>query len=169
MHLIFSTSNYLDAAISDEHGRKLYTISTPGIFGRKTTIRKHGHKGEGDVIGVITWHAFKNTRIWLQATDCEVDAKSLLKQKVFSESGTFTGPDGQTYKWKLRATNCSLKAVDSGVELARYHGRNFGIMSPSHAPYLEVSSSAAHMLDYIVITFIYAEKLILDLQSASSG
>ncbi|KAG6325832.1 hypothetical protein ID866_13257 [Astraeus odoratus] len=107
----------------------------------------------------------------MQATDCEVDAQSLLKPKLLSDR-TFTGPDGQTYKWNLRKTNCSLKAVDSGIELAKYHGRNLGIMSPSHAPYLEVSSSAIDMLDYIVITFIYAEKKSQDrqkAQSASSG
>ncbi|KAG6327057.1 hypothetical protein ID866_12032 [Astraeus odoratus] len=72
----------------------------------------------------------------------------------------------------VKQTAQYLKAVDSGVELAKYHGRNLGIMSPSHAPYLEVSSSAIDMLDYIVIAFIYAEKKSQDRQktpSAGSG
>ena len=41
-------------------------------------------------------------------------------------------------------------------------------MSPKHDPYLEVSPSVSHMLDYVIITFIYAEKLSIDNEVAAA-
>ncbi|KIO04604.1 hypothetical protein M404DRAFT_1000464 [Pisolithus tinctorius Marx 270] len=43
--------------------------------------------------------------------------------------------------------------------LTKYHKRNLGIRKPSHPPYLEISESLRHMLDHVVVTFIYAEML----------
>ncbi|KAI6140338.1 hypothetical protein BKA82DRAFT_4398446 [Pisolithus tinctorius] len=170
MRLVFSTNDYLNTIIRDQRGHQLYSISSPGLFHSKTTITKHGpHNDGGDVIGIITWHMFRNPKIWLKATGVEVSGNSLLKTKWFSSSRIFTGPDGKTYRWSLRSTNCTLKEEGSDLELAKYHQRNLGIMSPSHAPYLEVSPSVSHMLDYVVITFIYAEKLSQDKQRAAAS
>ncbi|KAI6156350.1 hypothetical protein EDD17DRAFT_1051861 [Pisolithus thermaeus] len=166
MRLSFSTNDYLNTVIRDERGRRLYSISSAGLHS-KITIIKHGPQGDDDVIGIITWRLFRGARIWLKATGVEVAGNSLLKPKWFS-SRTFTGPDGKTYSWNLQSTNCRLKEERSGVELAKYHKRNRGIMSPSHAPYLEVSPSLSHMLDYVVVTFVYAEKLSLDKKSAAA-
>ncbi|KAL4065108.1 hypothetical protein J3A83DRAFT_4375596 [Scleroderma citrinum] len=149
MHLIFSTNNYLNTVISDEYRHKLYTVSTSGVFGSKTTVKRHGRLGGSHVIGTIKWHTFRNTKIWLRAANSEVAAKSLLRSKLFSSSRVFTGPD----------VGPQLKAEGSSTRLVKYHKRNLGILSPSHAPYLEVSHSVSHMLDYVVVTFIYAEKL----------
>ncbi|KAI6110869.1 hypothetical protein EDD16DRAFT_1710546 [Pisolithus croceorrhizus] len=133
----------------------------------KTTITKHGPQGADDVIDIIIWHPFRGARIWLKATGVEVAGNSLLKAKWFS-SRTCTGPDGKTYSWNLQSTNCRLKEERSGVELAKYRERNRGILSSSHAPHLEVSPSLSHMLDYVVVTFVYAEKLSLDKKSAAA-
>ncbi|KAI6017664.1 hypothetical protein PISMIDRAFT_684802 [Pisolithus microcarpus 441] len=169
MRLSFSSNEYLNTVIRDEDGRQLYSISSPGFLRCKTTITKHGPQGDDDVIGIITWHLFRDAKIWLKATGVEVEGNSLLKLKWFSSSRTFTGPDGKEYSWNLETTNCRLKEKGSGVEVAKYHQRNFGIMSPSHAPYLEISPSVSHMLDYIVITFVYAEKSSADAESAAAG
>ena len=42
-------------------------------------------------------------------------------------------------------------------------------MSPKHGPYLEVSPSVSHMLDYVIITFIYAEKISIDFEIAAAS
>ncbi|KAI6037807.1 hypothetical protein EDC04DRAFT_2090068 [Pisolithus marmoratus] len=164
MHLSFTKDDHLNTSINDEDGRQLYSVSTPGFCESKTIITKHGSHG-GDVIGVITWHTFRSTKIWLRATGVEVPAKSLLKSKWCSSTRTFIGPDGEAYGWS-KNTNCTLKAEGSDLQLAKYHQRNFGIRKPSHAPYLEVSPSISHMLDYILIIFVYAEKLSQEVKSA---
>ena len=84
MRLVFSASDYLNTDISDEDGHKLYTISTSGIIGAVTTIRKHRTLECSDVIGTITWNVFKDTKIWFRETDREVAANSLLPPKLFS-------------------------------------------------------------------------------------
>ncbi|KAI6109087.1 hypothetical protein EDD16DRAFT_1710556 [Pisolithus croceorrhizus] len=159
MRLTFSTNNYLNSVLSNDQGQQLYTISTSGCFNSKTTITKHGQCGDDDIIGVITWHTFEDTTLWLKATGSEVAAKSLLQSKLFSSNRTFTAPDGKTYVWNIRKTNCTLKVKGTNLQLVKYHKRNMGIMSPSHPPYLEISPSVYHILDVLLVTFIYAEKM----------
>ncbi|KAI6098529.1 hypothetical protein F5141DRAFT_1146230 [Pisolithus sp. B1] len=62
---------------------------------------------------------------------------------------------------KSRVTNVSWlkRDGDKHDRLAKYHQRKLGIRKPSHPPYLEISESLRHMLDHVVMTFIYAEML----------
>ncbi|KAF9230009.1 hypothetical protein BU15DRAFT_57559 [Melanogaster broomeanus] len=159
MRLTFSTSNYRNADLSDEWGHVLYNIHTPSRFG-KTTIKKcHGGVFDGSsVVAVIDWHTFRSDKIHFG--EQVVKADELLKRRWLSSDRHCVGPDGRAYKWKLRSSsrNC-LQAENSPVELAKYHKRNFGIMTPSHPPHLEISPSVTHMLDYIITTFVYVENL----------
>ncbi|KAI6110892.1 hypothetical protein EDD16DRAFT_1225567 [Pisolithus croceorrhizus] len=159
MRLTFSTKTYLNSVLSDEQGQQLYTISTTGLLNSKTTITKHDQRGENDIIGVITWRTYRDTTIWLKATGSEVAAKSLLHSELFSSRRTFTAPDGKAYVWNLWRTNCTLEEQGTSLQLVKYHRRNVGIMSPSHPQYLEISPSVYHMLDLVVVTFIYAERI----------
>ncbi|KAF9236611.1 hypothetical protein BU15DRAFT_10349, partial [Melanogaster broomeanus] len=101
------------------------------------------------VIAVIDWHIFQSDKIHFG--EQVVRADELLKWRWFSSDRHCVGPDGREYKWKL----CSSR----NCVLAKYHKRNFGIMKPSHPPYLEISRSVTHMLDYIITTFVYVEEL----------
>ncbi|KAI6156367.1 hypothetical protein EDD17DRAFT_1626908 [Pisolithus thermaeus] len=130
MCLTFSTNNYLNSILSNDQGQQLYTISTSGCFNSKTTITKHGQNGDDDIIGVITWHMFEDTTLWLKATSSEVAVKSLLQSKLFSSS-----PDSKTYVWNIWKTNLQ----GTNLQLVKYHKCNMGIMSPLHPPYLEIS------------------------------
>jgi hypothetical protein len=46
-----------------------------------------------------------------------------------------------------------------GTEVARHHPMNFGFRKAGHEAYLEVFSPVEHMVDLVVLTFIYVEKL----------
>jgi hypothetical protein len=48
-------------------------------------------------------------------------------------------------------------SIDTPV--ARYHCNSLGILSPTHAAYLEVFPAGEHIVDLIVVTFIYIERL----------
>ena len=50
-----------------------------------------------------------------------------------------------------------MKPAESNVELVRFHRKNMGIMKPAHPAYLDVSPSVVSMLDFIILTFVYAE------------
>ncbi|KAI6109105.1 hypothetical protein EV401DRAFT_1891585 [Pisolithus croceorrhizus] len=167
MRLSFSTNDYLNTVIHDEDGRQLYSISSPELLHSQITITEHGPQGGDDVIGIITWHPFRGPNIWLRATGVEVAGNSLLKPKrsslVPSVAHSLLRP------FSRQRTNCRLTEEGSGDELAKYHKRNLGIMSPSHAPYLEVSPSLSHLLDYVVVTFVYAQKLSQDKKSTAAG
>jgi len=46
--------------------------------------------------------------------------------------------------------------------LARPHRRSYGIIGSKHDPYLEIHPDLGHMLDMVILTFIYVEKLRMD-------
>ena len=94
---------------------------------------------------------------------------------------TFTAPDGQSYKWdidfsivrvsmpvywvhKTYRLPCFQLSRDDGTgqELARSHRRSYGIIGSKHDPYLEIHPDLGHILDMVVLTFIYVEKLRMD-------
>ncbi|KAH7882507.1 hypothetical protein F5I97DRAFT_261845 [Phlebopus sp. FC_14] len=180
MQLIFSTSDYRNSRLFDEHGHVLYTIDTPTSLNKKTTISKHNRDRSSEVIAGIGLEALQSIsgvgrrqgtrfsregcglrmftffyglygRLWRGA-----DADNL------SSSQSFVGSDGRKYKWKIESTNCWLKAENSVVELAKYHRCNLGFLTPQHPPYIEISPSVLHILDEIIMTFVYAEKLSQD-------
>ncbi|KAF9228914.1 hypothetical protein BS17DRAFT_805624 [Gyrodon lividus] len=165
MRLTYSTSNYLNTDISDEQGHKLYTISTPHGVNQVTTITKYHWTGQNknsvpETMGVIEWHMLKKTLIRFNGRAVEAD--TMLVKRSWNTGRYFIGPDERSYKWKLGATYCWLKPAESDFELARFHKKNLGIMKESHPPYLDVSSRAVHMMDHIVLTYVYAEKLRRD-------
>ncbi|KIJ58385.1 hypothetical protein HYDPIDRAFT_119577 [Hydnomerulius pinastri MD-312] len=161
MRLTFSHSHCKNTEIFDEQDRQLYTVSTPSEWHEKTTITKHPRHGDrtSEVLAEIEWHFFHEDLIKFGGQDLEAD--TLLEQRNWSTGRYFTGPDGRSYKWKHDPRHCWLKedVEGSDVELAKFHPRNAGWNKPEHPPYLEVSDSLEHMLDLIIITFIYVEKL----------
>ncbi|KAF9236636.1 hypothetical protein BU15DRAFT_49739 [Melanogaster broomeanus] len=163
MRLIFSSSYYKNTDISDEQGNKLYNISTPRGRKQVTTVTKYrkGKRGKRtpEVLGVIEWHRVKKTLFRFGRR--EVEADMMVYKRPWSCRGrSFRGPDGRTYKWKIGFRYCWRK--HSRVRLVKFHKRNLGIRKPSHPPYLDVSSDVTHMLDHIIMTYIYVERIRQD-------
>ena len=98
---------------------------------------------------------------------------------------TFTGPDGLPYRWdmlsdvvvvstecvkifEIRLLTFSLSVVQlsrddrSKKEIARYHRGSLGIIGRRRDPRLDVDPDMTHMLDLIVLTFVYVEKIRMD-------
>lgn len=55
----------------------------------------------------------------------------------------------------------------SKTEVARYHRGSLGIIGSKKKPCLDVDPDVAHMLDLIILTFVYVEKLRMDKEKAS--
>jgi hypothetical protein len=76
---------------------------------------------------------------------------------------TFTGPDDCPYRWDMGIDALVLSRDDeSRTEVARYHRSTLGIIGPKRKPRLEVNPDVEHMLDLIVLTFVYVQKIRLD-------
>ncbi|KAG9309827.1 hypothetical protein JVU11DRAFT_10206 [Chiua virens] len=172
MRLIFSNSYYKNTDISDEQGNKLYTITTPRGWKQVTTITKW-RKGKGkrssrapepEILCIIEWHRVKKTRFWFGMR--VVDADTILYRRPYSWGRYFRGPDGRTYKWKLGYRYCWLKndKRHGRSHLVKFHRQNLGIRKPFHPPYLEVAEEVSHMLDHIVLTYIYVERIRRDVE-----
>lgn len=160
MRLTFSTSDYLNTSMADEHGRSLYTVSTSGFLNRQTTLYKANTSGSSNdptTLATIKWSHCSSDKIWFEGR--EVEASQLMTQHGCCSSPCFVGPDDQTYKWKIGSENCWLKRESMDGQLAKYHKHNLGIRKPSHPPYLDISDSLQHILDHVVLTFILAENM----------
>ncbi|KAN0098006.1 hypothetical protein V8E55_002452 [Tylopilus felleus] len=167
MRLIFSSSYYKNTDISDEEGNKLYTISTSRGRKQVTTITKY-HNGRRSrapqVLCVIEWHRVKKTKFRFGERVLEVD--KVLHRRPYSWGRYFTGPDGRTYKWKVGFRYCWLKheTKHAREQLVKFHKRNLGIRKKSHPPFLEISQEVTHMLDHIIVTYIYMERMRQDVE-----
>lgn len=81
---------------------------------------------------------------------------------------TFTGPDSLPYRWDMGFKFVRLSRDDATrQELARFHRRRLGIIGSKRDPSLDVDPSLMHMLDTVVLTFIYVEKLRMDKERRS--
>ncbi|KAH7907460.1 hypothetical protein BJ138DRAFT_1014466 [Hygrophoropsis aurantiaca] len=138
-------------------------------------------------LAVIEWHKLSTSRIqWFggQAALGEVDTKDFIPASgVTRRTRIFTGPDGRSYRWRLGFRVCTLYlASDNGSKnpIARYHRFKTGLVrgkEPQHG-YLEfmrqqIPTDLSHVggidtrvLDMIVVTFIYCEKLRRDRERA---
>ncbi|KIJ58384.1 hypothetical protein HYDPIDRAFT_119575 [Hydnomerulius pinastri MD-312] len=167
MRLILSHSDVNNTDISDEEGRKLYNTSTPTFaWNDKTTITKypHGEGGNPEIMGIIEYHMLHDAKV--QFMGKEVMLKDLLKEETFSSGRYFIGPDDRKYVRKHNSSTCQLYEENSDMELVKFHQKNWGIMKPSHPPYLDISSSVEHMLDLVIITYLCADKLREDEERA---
>ncbi|KAG2125300.1 hypothetical protein BD769DRAFT_1358381 [Suillus cothurnatus] len=169
MKLIFKRPHVRNAVITNEQGHVLYSTSTSFSFGpRVTVVKKHvpnefiiGRVESSEILANIHWHTFSSFQLSSSM------AGSTWRQRntygpfscfnTFYRRRVFRGPDGQLYKWKIGPRECILMLDD--MEVARHHPLNLGFKKAEHQAYLEIFEPVEHMVDLVVLTFIYVEKL----------
>ncbi|KAI6120856.1 hypothetical protein EV401DRAFT_1887455 [Pisolithus croceorrhizus] len=177
MRLTFSTDHYQNTSTADEYGRTLYIVSTCGFLNRKTTVHKvNSTPGSSNYLmklAAIKCGLFGSDKIWFRGRRIQADRlmamRGVLSSCVVLIAGNVNGSDQRAevdVLWVPTIERTSGKytvqtagRVTNHDQLAKYHQRNLGIRKPSHPPYLEISESLRHMLDHVVMTFIYAEML----------
>lgn len=55
---------------------------------------------------------------------------------------------------------------ESKTEVARHHRGSLGIVGPKGKPHLDIDPDVMHMLDLIILTFVYVEKLRMGKEKA---
>ncbi|OJA09036.1 hypothetical protein AZE42_09692 [Rhizopogon vesiculosus] len=171
-----SSENVRNTVITNERGQIIYKTHTPFRFGtRITTIYKikpntgWSRRDQFDVVGEIEWHKLTSSRFRFGGT--EVVTKEFIPSRGFTgRKRVFTGPDGRSYRWDLKSKIVVLSQKNrSQTELARSHRKTLGIIGRKRKVMLEVSPEVAHMIDTVIMTFIYVEKLRMDKEETNNA
>jgi len=176
MILMLSCESVRNTVFMDEHGLPVFKSNTPFRMGvRTTTIARAIMQADGGgtdgpteaVMGSIEWNWFGSSKFTIGGTELESNV-FLPSQGILGRTRTFTGPDGRQYKWVMYMKDVVLWLDDgSETEIARYHRATLGIIGKRRSAFLEIAPwQAEHMLDYVVLTFIYVEKLRMDRENA---
>ncbi|KAG2041938.1 hypothetical protein BDR03DRAFT_1089127 [Suillus americanus] len=170
--LSLSSERVHNTVITNEQGQILYKTETPfrlaGI-GCITTIQKikpnddQDHmQDQFDVLAEIEWHRFSSSKLRYGGTEVETN-EFIPKRGLWGQQRVFIGPDSRPYRWDLRGLKTRVVVLSrddaSRTEVARFHRSTLGIVGKKRKAMLEVSPEVAHMMDTIIMTFIYVERL----------
>jgi len=116
-----------------------------------------------DAMGEIEWHVFGSSIFRIKGE--EMQSNHFLPQRgITGCKRTFTGPGGRPYRWDVLYDVVVLSRDDgSKTEVARYHRSSLGIVGPKKKARLDVDPDVVHMLDLIILTFVYVEKLRMEM------
>lgn len=170
MHLVLSAESVRNTIMTNENGQVLYKTSTPFSIGtRTTTFYKVVPNSDPDdmqdhleAIGEIEWNLMGSSVMRLHGQEMMTDT-FIPRHGITGRKRTFMGPDGFSYRWDMDFRVVRLSRNDATrQELARSHRRSLGIIGPRRDPSLDVDPSLMHMLDIVILTFVYVEKLRMD-------
>jgi len=171
--------------VLDELAQIEYLIDTPfKWFSRPTTTiskapcrqQKDGHSRldlDSDIIAAIEWHALRAT-VFHIGNRVVSSHDFIPSREHLSRERYFIGPDMTSYVWKLDTGVPSLQVEgslelyrddDSDTCIASYKRGEVRVFGTRDPGCLEISPEGEHMIDMIVITFVYVEKLRMDMEA----
>ncbi|KAJ7490956.1 hypothetical protein FB451DRAFT_628376 [Mycena latifolia] len=182
MRLLLTTATPSNSIYTDESGAPKYKVNTPfKVHDRTTAISRvveHGipRRRSGSVSGPdgeeeegerfaslahIDWHLVEPTVIRFRGR--ELSTRDFFRKVGWGWYGrhrVFTALDGREYKWILGAYTSQLKLNDAAeTPVARYSPKKLGLFFKPRKASLEVFSPFEGMVDEIVVTFVYIERL----------
>ncbi|KAJ7119099.1 hypothetical protein C8R44DRAFT_790012 [Mycena epipterygia] len=184
MQLILTGTTYypMNAVYADASGAPQYKVNTPLnlLNGRTTAISRvvdgiprrqsqsgDEHETEGEEgerfasLAHIDWRVVESTVIRFRG-------RELLTRDFFRKTGwglygrhhVFTASDGKEYKWIISTYTTELKSNDAAeTPVAHYRPKKFGLLSKTRKASLEVLPEFEHLMDDILVTFVYIEGL----------
>ncbi|KAF8914821.1 hypothetical protein CPB85DRAFT_1412059 [Mucidula mucida] len=198
MNLYLSTSDTaINTLYTSSDGTVLYKTHTPTKLSGKTTttisraVPSDIPMREGEsaleqigeqrfaLLAQIDWRLISPTIIRFGGK--EVEASSyLLKDGAgwgwYTKNRVFTGPDGKEYKWILHNDSKAMKLIRKQLvtndasqrPIAVYHRKHHGYFHPKREAFLEVLPQAEHMLDIVLITYVFVEKIRKENEEAAA-
>ncbi|KAF9467770.1 hypothetical protein BDZ94DRAFT_1247646 [Collybia nuda] len=180
MHLYLSNASPINSIYANADGQALYKVRTPSrLFGRTTAICSIIEGGvpartEQDIyqngatqdrfgqLAKFEWKSFRSSKIRFTSRGREVKTRSFFKKQGMGWHGrsrAFVAPDGREYRWRLSA-NPELHLNDeTKAPVARFHSGRSGAFCKPQSACLEILPAGEHIIDTILVTFIYVEKL----------
>jgi len=186
MKLYLSTSSPLNSVFTNEDGQAIYKVKIPMfklplVTSISRVIPNDLPQEDADpdmrdnytFMAQIDFHVISPSKIKLAGS--EFTSKNYFRKEgwgIYGRHRAFTGPDNRQYKWLLKATVPKLILNDgSKSTVAKFHHKKLGIVGGSRPACLEIFPIGEHMVDTILVTFIYVEKKRKDRERAlrSSG
>ncbi|KAF8901950.1 hypothetical protein CPB85DRAFT_106618 [Mucidula mucida] len=191
MNLYLSTSDTaINTLYTSSDGTVLYKTHTPTKLSGKTTttisraVPSDIPMREGEsaleqigeqrfaLLAQIDWRLISPTIIrfgWGWYTKCVVHFRSMVFRVIkTSRNRVFTGPDGKEYKWILHNDSKLVTNDASQRPIAVYHRKHHGYFHPKREAFLEVLPQAEHMLDIVLITYVFVEKIRKENEEAAA-
>ncbi|ESK82738.1 hypothetical protein Moror_5672 [Moniliophthora roreri MCA 2997] len=178
------SQNFLNSTYTDDTGRVIYKVNTPStplvngsttiskVLPADTDIPRRDSGSDSDSherfanLGRIDWRTLQSSLI--RILDQQMETKQFFRRdgwsgKLFGRNRVFTAPDGKEYKWILDPLIMELVLNDGNDSLvAKYHRGNMGITEEKRRGVLEIYPAGEHMVDLILVTFVYVEKVRLN-------
>ncbi|KZP12755.1 hypothetical protein FIBSPDRAFT_835949 [Athelia psychrophila] len=173
-------ANVRNTNFCNEAGQVLYKSDTPGSFlsrNRTTKISKVvPHDSPEDMLdhfdelAAIEWHTLGSSV--LTYGGFKRPMKEFMPSKgIFAQHRVFTAPgDGRSFRWTLGMWTCSLVLDDgSKTPVAESHRSNAGLVGKPRQARLEIFSGFEHLVDVILIGFVFVEKLRKERERAAES
>ncbi|KAH6907028.1 hypothetical protein BKA70DRAFT_1563387 [Coprinopsis sp. MPI-PUGE-AT-0042] len=173
MLLHVTTGDTQNSTFCTESGQTVYRAVTPfQVIGRTCTIDRvvaEPDSPQFSQVGTIEFHNIRPTKItWGQMA---TDSREFFRRRSLWSGGwghltsdrIFTGPDGVEYRWDV-GTSSRMPAMylngDFPKIVAKYDRMHLGILHDARPATLMIDDQlGGHMVDLIVITLIYIEKM----------
>ncbi|TFK64517.1 hypothetical protein BDN72DRAFT_901480 [Pluteus cervinus] len=167
MNLILSNTDHLNATYTKEDGTPMYQVTTPFSFTSQTATIKKGiqvsKQGNG-FLAQVEFHGFASSILRIQKEEVKTSVffttGGVTMRAALGSSRKFVGPDSKECKWILGHETSSLVLNDEArTPVAKFHLKHYGIFHKARPAFLEILPLGMHMVDLILITFVYIENL----------
>ncbi|KIJ63383.1 hypothetical protein HYDPIDRAFT_92594 [Hydnomerulius pinastri MD-312] len=162
--LVLSKKDPLHTDFLDTEGAVLYTSDTVyhlrPLYGSRatTTVTRKDPVGERWQVGVIEWPVNYKARPQVVVGTRSVE---MTKTGLYTSPEKFIAVDGQAYEWQIRDSRpqlVPLRAHHSSAYIATFvQNRTGSFLMRKHSASLFIPPEGGHILDDIVVTFIYFE------------
>ncbi|KAG1778360.1 hypothetical protein EV702DRAFT_1196358 [Suillus placidus] len=145
------------------------TVTRNEPFCKATTTVRKNVVGESLHVGIIEWPANPNDRPAVVVGSRTIE---MTKTGLYTSPEKFQGIHGEWYEWQIReyrAQLVPLKVARSQASIATFVTTlRQALFRRKESAALLISPEAAHILDDIVVTFIYFESLWRERERARS-
>ncbi|KAF8894852.1 hypothetical protein BD779DRAFT_867293 [Infundibulicybe gibba] len=174
MHLYLSDASPLHATFGNEEGQAIYKVDSPfKLVGRTANIsrvvpndvpRGEDMQDRFAHLAQVEWHTLGSSII--RQAGQEVETKTFFQKEGLGWDRVFMAPDGKEYRWELGLKTSTLVTNDKAkTRVARFHRKHY-IFNRRPAS-LEIYPGGEEIMDTILVTFIYVEKIRKDAENAS--
>ncbi|KAJ3766254.1 hypothetical protein FB446DRAFT_758522 [Lentinula raphanica] len=167
----------LNNVFQDDQGNTVYDVHTPqslNIGHRTTTVSKYLRDAEGhdsfEYVAQIEWKVIQSSRIRFangRLSGQEVKTKDYIRKDAWSfkrlRDHAFTGEDGKDYVWQYDNYHQKLFPKNDLEHPVAVYTRE----TLKEGGHLEVFPPATHLIEEIIVTFIYVENRYVDPTTAA--
>ncbi|KAF8875694.1 hypothetical protein BD779DRAFT_1449911 [Infundibulicybe gibba] len=177
MHLYLSDTSPLNTTFSDEAGQAIYKVDTPlGLISCTANISRVVRDDiprEGKDLqdrfahlAQVEWHMFGSS--FIRQGGQEIDTRIFFRKEGlgwYGRNHVFMAPNGRDYRWEPGTTPTLVTNDKAKTRVAHFHRKCIFNRRP---PSLEIYPGGEEIMDIILITLVYIEKVRKDAENAAS-